>query len=143
MPIKADADQIKFSQSRQNRVAGRIVLRARQVSEMNQTDFAAQVAKRLGLSTIGQSALSGWETSIRGVPGAVLIAAAEIARSRGFSLSEIIESELGPATVPQAAKLATALEAIADALKGEAAEQVRQAAASIRPAKRATGNKNH
>jgi hypothetical protein len=62
----------------------------------------------------------------------VLIAAAEVARSRGFSLADVITSELGPATVPQAAKLATALEAIADALKGEAADSVRSAAQSLR-----------
>lgn len=136
MPVKADADQIKFSQSRQNRVAGRILLRARQSADMSQTDFASAVAKRLGLSSIGQSALSGWETSIRGVPGAVLIAAAEVARSRGFNLTDVMESELGPATIPQAAKLATALEAIADALKGEAAEQVRSAAQTLRPPRR-------
>lgn len=141
MPTKNDPDQIKMALSRQNRIAGRILLRARQSSDMNQTEFAAAIAKRLGLGNIGQSALSGWETSIRGVPAAALIAAAELARVRGFNLSDVIDSELGPATIPQAAKLATALEAIADALKGEAAEQVRQAAATLRPHKRATGNK--
>src|SRR5579872_3352019 len=130
MPVKADADQIKLAESRQNRVAGRILLRARQSADMNQTEFAEVIAKRLGLTNLGQSSLSGWETSIRSVPSSVLIAAAEIARSRGFSLSDIIDSELGPATVPQAAKLAGALEAIANALKGEAADQVRAAANS-------------
>ena len=126
-------EEATVAESRQNRIAGRILLRARQSADMNQTDFAQAVAKRIGLGSIGQSALSGWETSVRSVPAAALIAAAELARSHGFDLAEIITSELGPATVPQAAKLAAALESIADALKGEAADNVRQAAQSLRP----------
>jgi|SRR5579859_455859 len=137
MPAKSfDTENHKVAKSRQNRVAGRILLRARQSADMNQTDFAAAIAKRMGIPSFGQPALSGWETSIRSVPAAALIAAAELARSQGFDLSEIIDSELGPATIPQAVKLAAALESIADALKGEAAEQVRAAAESIRPKRR-------
>jgi transcriptional regulator with XRE-family HTH domain len=134
MPIKNDDS--KVAESRQNRIAGRILLRARRSTDMTQTEFATAIARRLGLGTIGQSALSGWETSIRGVPAAALIAAAELARARGFDLSEIINSELGPGTIPQAARLATALESIADALSGEAAEQIREAAKGIRPKRR-------
>jgi transcriptional regulator with XRE-family HTH domain len=120
------------AKSRQNRIAGRILLHARQSADMNQTDFAASIAKRLGIPSFGQPALSGWETSIRQVPAAAIIAAAEIVRAHGFDLTDAINAEIGPATVPQAAKLAVALEAMADALKGEASEQVRAAADSLR-----------
>lgn len=134
MPAKpSDTENHRVARSRQNRVAGRILLRARQVSDMSQTEFAAALAKRLGLPSFGQPTLSGWETSIRAIPAAVLIAASEISRTNGFSLSETIDGELGPSTAPQAAKLAAALEAMADALKGEAADNVRAAAEALRP----------
>ena len=137
MPARSfDTEAHNVARSRQNRVAGRILLRARQATDMTQGEFAAAIAKRLGIPSFGQPALSGWETSIRSVPGAALIAAAELARARGFDLADVINAELGPATIPQAAKLASALESIAGALSGEAADQVRAAADSIRNKRR-------
>lgn len=56
----------------------------RRVSGMNQTEFAADVARRMGVDTFSQSALSGWETGQRAMPAAVLMAVAEIARECGL-----------------------------------------------------------
>ena len=129
-------DDTRVANARQNRIAGKILRRSREVSDMNQTDFAAAIAKRLGLGSIGQSALSGWETSMRGVPGAAIIAGAEIARSRGFDLVDAINDELGPLKGPKFSAIASALDSFADSLKGDAAEQVRDAAKILRSKRR-------
>ena len=137
MPSKPyDSTEHNVTESRQNRIAGRILTRARKASDMSQTEFAAAIAKRLGLPSLAQGSLSGWEIHSRTVPAAALIAAAEVARSHGFDLGEAVNGEMGPGTVPQAAKLATALEQIAEALEGSAADDLRQAAATLRPVKR-------
>jgi len=73
---------------------------------------------------------------MRGVPGAAIIAGAEIARSRGFDLVDAINDELGPSKVPQPAAIASALDALTDSLKGEAAEQIRDAAKILRSKRR-------
>ena len=137
MPNKPyDSTEHNVTESRQNRIAGRILTRARKAADMSQTEFAAAVARRLGLPSLAQGSLSGWEIHARTVPAAALIAAAEVARAQGFDLAQAITDELGPNTVPQAAKLATALETIADALKGEASDSVRAAAEALRPKRR-------
>lgn len=133
MPVK-DAGESKLAETHQNRVAGRLLQLARKAAGLNQTEFGMALAGRLGAS-FGQSAISGWEISIRAVPAAALIAAAELANDGGVQLAEAIKAELSPAVeAPQAKRLAEALEAIADALGGGvAADQVRSAAASLRP----------
>ena len=137
MPSKPyDSTEHNVTESRQNRIAGRILTRARKAADMNQTEFAAAVARRLGLPSLAQGSLSGWEIHARTVPAAALIAGAEVARTHGFDLGDAINAEMGPAAIPQAAKLATALEQIAEALEGSAADDIRQAAATLRPIKR-------
>jgi len=108
---------------------------------MSQTEFASAIAKRLGLPSLAQGSYSGWEIHARTVPAAALLAAAELARTRGFNVGEAIEAETGPVNVPQSAKFAAALEAMADALEGDAADQIREVAESIRPKRRAANSR--
>ena len=139
MPSKPyDSTEHNVTESRQNRIAARIMARARKAADMSQTEFAAAVAKRLGLPSLAQGSLSGWEIHARTVPAAALIAAAEVARASGFDLGDALNAELGPATIPQAGRLAIALEQIAEALEGSAAaDDLRQAAETLRPKKAA------
>lgn len=142
MPSKPyDTTEHNVAASRQNKAAGRILVRARGATEMSQTDFATAIAKRLGLPSLAQGSYSGWEVHSRTVPAAVLIAAAELARPQGFVLCDAIEAETGPVNVPQSTKLAAALEAMADALEGDAAEQIREVAESMRPKRRAANSR--
>lgn len=142
MPSKPyDSTEHNVAESRQNRAAGRILVRARKAADMSQTEFAAAIAKRIGLPSLAQGSYSGWEIHSRTVPAAALIAAAEVARPSGFQLGDAIEAETGPVQVSQSTKLAVALEAMAEALEGDAAEQIREVAESIRPKRRAANNR--
>lgn len=78
MPVKIDSD-IRLAASPQNRTAGQLFKRARVAAEVSQGDFGKQVARRLGMSEISQSAVSDWERGKRQVPAAAIIAAAEVA----------------------------------------------------------------
>jgi len=142
MPSKPyDSSEHNVAESRQNRAAGRILVRARKAADMSQTEFAAAIAKRLGLPSLAQGSYSGWEIHSRTVPAAALIAAGEIARASGFRICDAIEAETGPVVVSQSTKLAAALEAMAEALEGDAAESIRDAAESIRPKRRAANSR--
>ena len=142
MPSKPyDSTEHNVADSKQNRAAGRILVRARKAADMSQTDFAGAIAKRLGLPSLAQGSYSGWEIHARSVPAAALIAAAEVARGSGFVLCDAIDAETGPVNVPQSTRLAAALEAMADALEGDAADQIREAAESIRPKRRAANTR--
>ena len=132
MPAKPyDPSEHNVAESRQNRIAGKLLARARQASGMSQTEFASAVAKRLGLPSLAQGSLSGWEIHSRTVPAAAIIAAAEVARTHGFNLGQKIDNELGPHKVPQRTILAAALRQMASAMKGDAADSLRAAADSL------------
>lgn len=133
MPTNESKEAHNVAQTRHSKVAGRLLQRARQASGMSQTEFATAIARRLGIPSLGQPALSGWEVSTRAMPAAALIAAAELARAHGFSLGQEIDNELGPHRVPQQAILANALRQMADAMKGEAADNLRAAADALKP----------
>ena len=78
------ASDAQVARSIQNRAAGRLLTTTRRVSGMNQAEFAADVARRMGVDAFSPSVLSGWETGQRAMPAAVLMAVAEIARECGL-----------------------------------------------------------
>jgi transcriptional regulator with XRE-family HTH domain len=85
MPIRIDPEA-RIAASPQNKTAGTLIKRARTTADMPQGEFAEKVARRLGLVGISQSALSDWERGTRQVPGAAIIAAAEVAHMRPHEL---------------------------------------------------------
>lgn len=86
-------DSQSLARTRQNQIAARVLLRARQATGLSQGRFLAAIGERLATRPYAQNALSAWEAGERSVPAAVLLAAVEIARRHGLDLADVITDE--------------------------------------------------
>jgi transcriptional regulator with XRE-family HTH domain len=97
---------------------------------MNQTDFGAELASRLGVE-ITQSTLSSWEKGARAPAAAALMAVLEIANELGVRPAALIEPEIGGEVPAMIERLAALTDAIATQLDPDHAARLREVAAEI------------